>query len=245
MNTEFPFDWQLRLSKRAKHPRITISSQGLVELVWPHRMSKRHINVMLNEHKLWVVKQLGSIDVQPSIICPPKALHLMAIHQTYDVIYQQNEKDRLHLQEKEQTLVLSGDTQNMQALRHVLNTWVKKKGKLHLLPWLLDVAQDMGVSFAQANIRLQKTRWGSCSNQGHISLNAALLFMPDDLVRHVLIHELTHLKHHNHSAAFWSAVEKFEPDYKKNRILLKEYGKKVPAWLTSALTHDLHKSPKG
>ena len=207
-------------------------------------MAKQHINTMLSEHQTWVVKQLANIDVQHKDIIPPQTIDLIAIHQTYDVIYQQQE-GRTHLKEQNGKLEIFGDTQNKEALRYVLNTWVKKKGKQVLVPWLDDVAQDMGVSFGQVSIRLQKKRWGSCSTKGKINLNAALLFMPDDLVRHVLIHELTHITHHNHSAAFWSAVEKFEPDYKKNRILLKEYGQCVPAWLTSPFTHDLHKPPKG
>lgn len=194
---------------------------------------------MLSEHQIWVVKQLASIDVQHLDIRPPQTIDFKAIEQVFDVHYQQQDEARFRLQEQGDSLEISGDMQDKQALRHALNTWVKKKGKLHLLPWLQDVAQDMGVSFGQVSIRLQKKRWGSCSTQGNINLNAALLFMPDALVRHVLIHELTHLTHHNHSAAFWSAVEKFEPDYKNNRKLLKEYGHRVPAWLTSPFTHDV------
>ncbi|MDQ7057152.1 MAG: SprT family zinc-dependent metalloprotease [Ghiorsea sp.] len=244
MPQDIPFDWLLRVSSRAKRPRITISVHGLVELVWPHRMPKRYINTMLNEHKLWVVKQLASIDIQHKDIIPPQTIDLIAIHQTYDVIYQQ-QKGRTRLKEQNGKLEIFGDIQDKEVLRHVLNMWVKKKGREVLSPWLEDVAEDMDVSFGQVSIRLQKKRWGSCSTKGNINLNAALLFMPDYLVRHVLIHELTHLTHHNHSAAFWSAVEKFEPDYKSNRALLKEYGQRVPAWLTSPFTHDLHKPLKG
>ncbi|MDQ6983892.1 MAG: DUF45 domain-containing protein, partial [Ghiorsea sp.] len=205
LNAELPFDWQLRLSKRAKRPRITISPHGLVELVWPHRMSKRHINPMLSEHKLWVVKQLGSIDVQESVVQPPEMIDFKATGQMFDVNYVQCD-GRLYLQEQGNKLELFGDIQDKEALSYVLTAWVKRKGKEVLSPWLDDVAQDMGLTYEQVSIRLQKKRWGSCSTQRHINLNAALLFMPDYLVRHVLIHELTHLTHHNHSARFWSAV---------------------------------------
>jgi len=194
-------------------------------------MAKRHINTMLNEHKHWVVKQLGSIDVQHQAITPPQTIDFIAIHQTYDVIYQQQE-GRTRLKEQSEKIEVFGDTQDKEALRYVLNTWVKKKGKEVLVPWLDDVAQDMGLTYKQVSIRLQKKRWGSCSTKRHINLNAALLFLPDYLVRHVLIHELTHLTHHNHSSHFWQGVALFEPDFQKNRQLLKQYAKDVPLWLT-------------
>ena len=244
MSQQITFDWQLRLSKRAKRPRITISTHGVVELVWPHRMSQRHTKTMLLEHSVWVHKQLASINVQQMNNTPPQTIHFSAIHQEYTVEYQQQD-GRIHFKTGDNKLAVVGNIEDEEALRYVLNAWVKQQGKVHLSPWLADVAQEMGVSYKQVSIRLQKKRWGSCSTQGNINLNAALLFLPDYLVRHVLIHELTHLKHHNHSAAFWSAVEKFEPEYKKHRKLLKQLGMKVPDWLTIPFTYDLHKPSKG
>ncbi len=227
-----PFDWQLRLSKRAKRPRITISSRGKVELVWPHRLSQRHVPHMLHEHTAWVLKQLDALPKQKQQnIKPPHVIALLGIKQTYDVHYS-DVKGRFQLAEYDASLTLSGDLRDREALRQTLMKWVKNKGHEHLKPWLANVAQEMGVAYQQVSIRLQKGRWGSCSAKKNISLNAALLCLPDFLVRHVLIHELTHLKHLNHSSHFWQDVALFDPDFKKNRWLLKQYTKDVPPWLT-------------
>jgi len=70
-----------------------------------------------------------------------------------------------------------------------------------------------------------KTRWGSCSAKNTISLNYYLAKLPESLIEYVVVHELAHIKEKNHSAKFWNLVEKYLPDVKKRRKLLREYEK--------------------
>jgi len=225
----------LRLSKRAKRPRITINTYGIVELVWPHRMSQRYIPKMLQEHAAWVVKHLENIgSPAQERVQPPQTMKLLAINQTWQVVYELSDSDKPFrlIESDAMTLYIHGHSSDDESVRLLLNKWVKKQGHQHLKPWLASVAEEMGLSYSSVSIRLQKKRWGSCSAKGAISLNAGLLFLPDFLVRHVLIHELTHLKHLNHSPRFWAAVAEFDADYLSHRKNLKHYAKAVPAWLT-------------
>lgn len=73
-------------------------------------------------------------------------------------------------------------------------------------------------------IRDQKTRWGSCSSSGTLSFNYRLMLAPPPILDYVIVHELCHIKHMNHSADFWHAVEEILPDYKEKRAWLKEHG---------------------
>ena len=85
-------------------------------------------------------------------------------------------------------------------------------------------ARIIGVSFGRITIRSQKTRWGSCSAKGNLSFNCLLMLMPQAVRDYVVIHELCHRKHLNHSAAFWAEVERYCPDYRTHRKWLKENG---------------------
>ena len=80
-------------------------------------------------------------------------------------------------------------------------------------------------------LRKQKTRWGSCSSLGTISLNVKLLFVEPDLVRYILIHELCHVRHMNHSKRFWKLVSAYYAPYKEAHRRLKDAWRKMPRWV--------------
>lgn len=84
-------------------------------------------------------------------------------------------------------------------------------------------------NFKYSKIRLSsaKTRWGSCSIKGTISINWNLIFAPEEILDYVIIHELCHTKQHNHSDKFWNEVSKIIPDYKNKRMWLKNNGHKI------------------
>ena len=78
----------------------------------------------------------------------------------------------------------------------------------------------MGVTFGNITIRNQKTRWGSCSGKGNLNFNYKLYFLPAELMDYVIIHELAHRRHMNHSAAFWQVVEQYGPEWRTARARL-------------------------
>ncbi len=79
----------------------------------------------------------------------------------------------------------------------------------------------MGVKPLSLSVRGQKTLWGSCTGEGAISLNWKLLACPPEIIDYVVVHELAHIRHRNHSAQFWEFVGRFDPEYTKHRAYLK------------------------
>ena len=158
----------------------------------------------------------------------PANIELLAIGEKIQVVYVENRKEALIW--KQEVLQLSICSDEV-AVPELLRYWLKIYAKEYLPDLLKKTAADMRIDYRAVSVRLQKSRWGSCSMRGNISLNAKLLLLPPEVVRYVLVHELAHLKHMNHSAAFWHYVEKFEPDYREKRSELRRLSMGLPVWV--------------
>lgn len=82
-------------------------------------------------------------------------------------------------------------------------------------------------NYTSITIRDQKSRWGSCSSRGTLSFNYRLIFAPPKVLDYVVVHELCHLTHMNHSKDFWNMVEQIMPDYKIYKTWLREHGQEL------------------
>lgn len=101
------------------------------------------------------------------------------------------------------------------------------KAKRILPPKVERYSKILGVSYNRITIRMQKSRWGSCSAQGNLNFNCLLMRAPDEIIDYVIVHELCHRKEMNHSDRFWALVESILPDYKERRKWLKDHGSEL------------------
>ncbi len=91
----------------------------------------------------------------------------------------------------------------------------------------------VGVRYGRISIRHQKTKWGSCSSKGNLNFNCLLMLTPEPVRDYVVVHELCHRKHMNHSPAFWAEVERVLPDYRDSRKWLKTHGRELMLYIRS------------
>lgn len=105
----------------------------------------------------------------------------------------------------------------------LLEGWYRQQANRHLPVCLKRWSAVLALPFDRVTIRSQKSRWGSCSTKRTISLNWRLMFLPVPVVDYVLVHELCHLKHMNHSADFWAMVARFIPDHAACRQKLRVF----------------------
>jgi len=229
-------DYSIRVSPRARHARIVVRPGGAVEVVLPRGVSHRQVPAMLQARRQWLesaVLRMREVVPQLRDNAPPDEIELPAVGQHFRVGYIYRPERKLSLQQEGNELRLTGPVHDHDAVRCRLHEWLKGQGRMHLPLLLEEAARCMDADYQRVTIRLQRTRWGSCSVQGNISLNARLLLLPLPLLRYVLVHELAHLAQHNHSPTFWQRVARFEPDYKRLRRELTEAGSRLPGWLSA------------
>ncbi|MBO6010926.1 MAG: M48 family metallopeptidase, partial [Oscillospiraceae bacterium] len=92
-------------------------------------------------------------------------------------------------------------------------------------------APVVGVKYERITIRSQRSRWGSCSAKGNLNFNCLLMKAPPEVLDGVVVHELCHIRHPDHSAKFYSEVLRVMPDYKKRRDWLRKNGELLMAML--------------
>jgi len=101
-----------------------------------------------------------------------------------------------------------------------LEKFLKNTAANYLYPRTHQLAQKMGLQFKRITLKQQKSRWGSCSSQKNLNFNWRLVHFQPKVIDYVIIHELAHLVHLNHSAQFWALVAKFDGDYKEHKKIL-------------------------
>lgn len=115
---------------------------------------------------------------------------------------------------------ISADSRRLSVLEHRY----RENAREYITKRVYFYHQITGGTFHTITIRDQKSRWGSCSSRGTLSFNYRLIFAPPGILDYVVVHELCHLTHMDHSKNFWNMVEQIMPDYKNRRNWLKEHG---------------------
>ena len=130
----------------------------------------------------------------------------------------------------DQLLVLSGQGDRAQQ-RLGLRRWLLRYLHGRFEARLRELAEQHGFTFAAVQVRRQRTRWGSCSSRGVISLNAAAAFQRAEVLDYLMLHELAHTREMNHSHRYWRTVAVCCPKWRLLDRELAQGWKRVPQWL--------------
>ncbi len=223
-------EYTIRESQRAKRVILKVSGQRGLEVVVPRGFNPRRLPEILKAKESWIGKQLQRIEETPALTAPER-IDLKAIDQRWQVCYNPPSDGRIILRENASNMLLvEGDVGDVYGIALVLNRWLHLKAQACLVPWLREISQEVAIPFKKVTVRGQATRWGSCSSLGNISLNRSLLLLPKNLVRHVFLHELCHIKQLNHSPDFWNLLQGLESDYKSLETKVRKATEYVPQW---------------
>ena len=207
--------WRVRRSRRARRLGVRIFRDGTVEIVVPAGAGARQVAGFVERHRGWIERHRRRAP-QADLTFPPERIELRAVGETWQC----------------RPAATSADAR---ALRGALLDWLSMRAEAILAPQLAALAECLGVRYQRVQIRRQRTRWGSCSARGTISLNCCLLFHRPEVVRYLLAHELAHLTHMNHSRQFWELVERYEPQWRALDQELVRGWNQVPGWVLQAL----------
>jgi hypothetical protein len=230
--------------KGAKSIKIRVKEDLNVSVSLPYRASFKNAECFIKEKKSWIIEQISKFKKhknQTNLFLSendnPKdfffkienlktkfrTLELICLETIKPCYRLSSNKIKIYYPQEYQT-----NTENFEDLRKVLKSALEKAFRLearHYLPQRLsELARQKNLSYRKIFIRSSKTRWGSCSFENNINLSWYLMKLPDELIDYVLLHELAHTKHKNHSREFWSFLgELLGADAKTIDKRLKKY----------------------
>jgi len=224
-------DYHIRTSTRAKRLSLSVSSSKGLEVVVPLNTSQRAIEKFLAANRAWITKHQHLIDASKQPFVLPTSIKLQALDKSWDIIYASVQAKRLSIKTFPEKILLSKSNPSKPLFQKAIKIFLKQVAMEHFPTHLEQLSQKHQLPFEQLTFHVQKTRWGSCSHEKNIALNAALLFMPIETVHYVMIHELCHTQHLNHSKCFWEKVAKYMPDYDQHKKILNQPEQYLPSWL--------------
>ncbi len=226
--------FSVRKSARAKRLTIKVFPRGRVEVVVPHRTRAADVQAFVNENASWIrdARDAFAVDYLPEEMALPASIRMPALRRSVRVTYRpQRELKSVRCRENGAGVEVSGRVDDEELCRLALRRWLCKLARAEFEPQLKLLANRMRTPYSRMQIRAQRTCWGSHSSSGTITLNFCLLFLKPELVRYLMVHELAHGRHMNHSQRFWKFVGRFEPDYRRLDRALTDSWREVPAWL--------------
>jgi predicted metal-dependent hydrolase len=202
---------------------LIVERDGSVTVRAPLKMSVKAIEEFVVKHAEWVEKKQAEV----AAILPEKVRQyeegecFLFLGQEYPLeIVRSNKKlvleDSFKLAESEK--------ENAEVIfRH----WYRKQASRIIGERVALFAERYQLPVGTIRITSARTRWGSCSPKNNLSFSWRLVMTPLDVIDYVVIHELAHTIHHNHSKRFWKLVEKWMPDFKEKRKQLRKYGQEA------------------
>lgn len=216
--------YHLKRSKR-RTIGLAIDHRGL-RIGAPLRSRQGDIEALIHQHGQWVLDKLAAWRDRPA----PSKLEVIdgtvifALGGPLTVAITPASRARWQFAGDTVQLSPSATVNANQLLEKAL----REKARLLFAERLAHYAPHLGVAPPPLRLSSARTRWGSCSHHGGISLNWRLIYMPLAIIDYVVAHELAHLKEMNHSPRFWSVVEQLCPDWRARRLELRQQGRQIP-----------------
>ena len=204
-----------------KHCYIHILD-GTVELRCSPRLALSEAEMILHRRLPWILKKLEAARERKRRFDKEKEFLLEG--RTYPVRHLTSSARRIRAELNAEALLLyASETPGLPAILQCAEQLYRDHCRDVLLPRVKAWSRTMGLTPSRIAFRRARTRWGSCSSRNAISLNLYLAAVPPELSDYVIVHELAHIRHKNHSGAFWNLVARYIPDWKEKRKILRNY----------------------
>jgi len=261
---------KVRLSARAKHPRLSLSYTGELEVVipkaaarkmglldyrpYPHAVLPPPVTDFLEQHRPWIDRATKRSKSQRENYLEsmasglPTHLDFPLCNEIWQIEYKQTQAKgitvkpdglrRLQGTRHVFSLKLSGAVIDEELCFRALIRFVSLYAKEVIPRFAWEVCREISATPNSITVNKRKSAWGVCTRNGDIRIDRRVMFLPRDLARQVVLHEIAHLKHLNHSQCFYDELFSYGGSTREAEKAVKSAIQFVPAWFISSYNRD-------
>ncbi|MBU1176261.1 MAG: M48 family metallopeptidase [Alphaproteobacteria bacterium] len=218
-----PVEVGLRVHARARTYRLSLSDTGRAVLTVPVHGDPRTAGDFLDRQRAWLGARLSRVS-GPRPFADGATFPLRGVAHRIHATGRLRGGVAVDADETGPVLLVPGAPEH---LNRRLTDWLKTEADNDLQARVAVHAATLGVTPSGITLRGQSSRWGSCSSRGRLSFNWRLVLAPPFVLDYVAAHEVAHLRHMNHSPAFWAEVARALPDHARGRAWLRSHGREL------------------
>jgi predicted metal-dependent hydrolase len=216
---------QVNRTDRSKSATIKVE-EGIVVVVVPRSLTQERIKKLLNDKKLWINQKIA-LHPQAKITSEKQYISGEAfsyLGRNYRLKVTEGELTPIKLLQGHLTISAPKGSSESKLIKYALTSWFRRRAELKLREKIIRYSPIVGVETNGYKVKEFQSRWGSCTPRGRVDFNWKIIMAPNRVVDYVVIHELCHLKQHDHSPQFWKLVESIIPDYAECKEWLRVNG---------------------
>jgi predicted metal-dependent hydrolase len=216
---------RVRESNRAKTARIIVGPQRPLEVIVPAGVGDDEVDVLLEEKRSWVewkVNAARTIAARPPQLGLDRPGVAWLEGEALPVVVTGTGRSIARV--RDGRVEVDGDPRVATA---ALGRWYRREARRRIGDAVAREAERLGFSYGSLGVRDPRTRWGSCSRNGHVSVSWRLVMAPADVLEYIVVHELCHLREPSHSKAFWRLLDVARPGWQEQTRWLREHGQEL------------------
>lgn len=229
-----PVPYTLKRSARARYVRLEVDPGIGLIIVMPQGYDRTALPALLEHKKRWLASKLAHFplagDPGREIAAGDVLCYLGKSFEVVALPAAGAGRESVSIEDSRLVVTLRPGAD----LGAALLEWYRRQARLLFAVRAKEASQRMNVTYRRLIVRGQRTRWGSCSQRGTLSFNWRLLMAPPEVLDYVVMHEVAHLKHLNHTKRFWTLLARHCPEWRERRRWLREHEDELAAPLSSA-----------
>jgi len=216
------FKYQI-LKKHISSIRLRIIDHNSFSISAPPLTPKFLIQKFIQKNTDWIVSHCQKYSPKKKL---SRLKNITILGDKYQIVFIDTQKDSVLIFKKEQKIYTNISKKNPSHIKKILESKLRPFALSLINEELKNLSQQFGFEYNHVSVRNQSSRFGSCSSRGNLNFNWQIIFFPPDKFRHILLHELNHLKIKNHAKVFWDQLTIYDPSCKSNNLWLKKEGTK-------------------